>query len=112
MKLVTAVVRPFKMDDVKTALEAVGVHGMTLTEVSGFGRQRGHIEVYRGAEYRTDWEPRVRIELAVADDLADQVTEAICNIARSGRDDDGNVFVSGLAEAIRIRTGETGASAI
>jgi len=112
MKLITAVVRPHCLEDVRTTVALMGLDGLTACEVQQHGARPWRTEVYRGAEYRTDWEPRVRIELAVADELADQVTEAICNIARTGRDEDGNVFVSGLAEAIRIRTGETGASAI
>lgn len=112
MKLITAVVRPHCLEDVRTAVARMGLDGLTASEVEQHGARAVRTEMYRGAEYRTDWEARVRIELAVADEVADQVTEAICNIARTGRDDDGNVYVSGLAEAIRIRTGETGALAI
>jgi len=112
MKLITAVVRPHCLEDVRMAVARMGLDGLTASEVEQHGARAVRTEVYRGAEYRTDWEPRVRIELAVADEVADQVTEAICNIARTGRDDDGNVYVSGLAEAIRIRTGETGTSAL
>lgn len=108
MKLITAVVRPHCLEDVRTVVARMGLDGLTATEIEQHGTRMARTEVYRGAEYRTDWEPRVRIELAVADELADQVTEAICNIARTGRPEDGNVFVSALAETIRIRTGETG----
>jgi nitrogen regulatory protein PII len=112
MKLITAVVRRQCLDDVRNAAALMGLMGLTVTETEEHGANAGRIEVYRGAEYRTDSESRIRIELAVADDLAEQVVEAICNIARSGRDGDGNVFVSALAEAYRIRTGETGVEAI
>jgi len=112
MKLVTAVIRPHCLEDVRTAVAQMGLDGMTVTETTEHGVSRGRTEVYRGAEYRTDWEPRVRIELAVVDDLADQVTEAICNLARSGREGDGSVLVYALTEAVRIRTGETGPAAV
>jgi nitrogen regulatory protein PII len=108
MKLVTAVVRPHCLEDIRTAVAQMGLDGLTVTEIERYGAGKARTEVYRGTEYRSDWEPRLRIELAVADELAHQVTEAICNIARSGRQEDGDVFVSALAEAIRIRTGETG----
>ena len=108
MKLITAVVRPHCLEDVRMVVARMGLDGLTVTEVEQHGAVPGRTEVYRGAEYRSDWQPRVRIELAVDDDVADQVTEAICNIARSGRQEDGRVFVTSLAEAIRIRTGEHG----
>ena len=112
MKLVTAIIKPFKLDDVREALSELGVSGITVTEVKGFGRQRGHTELYRGAEYVVDFLPKAKIELAVADDVAEQVVEAIANTARTGKIGDGKIFISDLEEAIRIRTGETGAEAV
>ena len=112
MKLITAVIKPFRLDDVRNALAEVGVQGMTVTEVKGFGRQRGHTELYRGAEYVVDFLPKTKIELSVDDSIAEQVIEAIVNTARTGKIGDGKVFVSNLEEVIRIRTGETGAEAI
>jgi len=112
MKLVTAIVKPFRLDDVRNALSEVGVQGMTVSEVKGFGRQRGHTELYRGAEYVVDFLPKAKIELAVADDLAEQVVEAIAHTARTGKIGDGKIFVTNLVEAIRIRTGETGSEAV
>ena len=112
MKLVTAIVKPFRLDDVRNALSEVGIHGMTVSEVKGFGRQRGHTELYRGAEYVVDFLPKAKIELAVADDVAEQVVEAISNAARTGKIGDGKIFVTELEQAIRIRTGETGAAAV
>ena len=112
MKLITAIIKPFKLDDVRQAVADIGVHGITATEVKGFGRQRGHTELYRGAEYVVDFLPKTKIELAVDDDLVEQVIEAIVNTARTGKIGDGKVFVSNLEEVIRIRTGETGAEAI
>ena len=112
MKLVTAIIKPFKMDDVRAALSDIGVQGVTVTEVKGFGRQRGHTELYRGAEYVVDFLPKAKIELAVDDAVADQVVEAIANTARTGKIGDGKIFVSEISEAIRIRTGETGAEAV
>jgi nitrogen regulatory protein PII len=112
MKLVTAIVKPFKLEDVKDALQAVGVHGMTVTESRGFGRQRGHTEVYRGAEYRVDFVPKVRIELLVEDDMTDRVIEAITTTARTGTIGDGKIWVTQASEVVRIRTGEVGAEAI
>ncbi len=112
MKLVTAIVKPFRLDDVRNALSEVGVQGMTVSEVKGFGRQRGHTELYRGAEYVVDFLPKAKIELAVADDIADQVVEAITVAARTGKIGDGKIFVIDVEQAIRIRTGETGAAAI
>jgi nitrogen regulatory protein PII len=106
MKLVTAIIKPFKLDDVRAALSEIGVSGMTVTEVKGFGRQRGHTELYRGAEYVVDFVPKTRIEVAVRDALVDQVVEAIVSAARTGKVGDGKIFISDLERAIRIRTGE------
>lgn len=111
MKLITAVVRPHCLEDVRTAVARMGLEGLTVTEIEEHGSGLPRTEVYRGSEYRSDWQPRLRVEIVVEDELADHVTEAICNIARTGRQGDGRVFVSSLAEAIRIRTGETGAAA-
>ncbi|MEI8296856.1 MAG: P-II family nitrogen regulator [Pseudomonadota bacterium] len=112
MKWIIAIIKPFKLDEVRQAVADIGVQGITVTEVQGFGRQRGHTELYRGAEYRVDFVPKTKIELAVDDSVCDQVVEAITNIARTGKIGDGKVFVCGLGEAIRIRTGETGPEAI
>ncbi|MCC7257305.1 MAG: P-II family nitrogen regulator [Gammaproteobacteria bacterium] len=112
MKLVTAIIKPFKLDDVREAIGEVGVHGITVTEVKGFGRQRGHTELYRGAEYVVDFLPKVKLEIAVADELLDQALEAIIAAARTGKIGDGKIFVSDLLEVVRIRTGETGAEAL
>ena len=112
MKLVTAIVKPFRLDDVRNALSEVGIQGMTVSEVKGFGRQRGHTELYRGAEYVVDFLPKAKIELAVASDIAEQVVEAITNAARTGEIGDGKIFVSEISAAIRIRTGETGPEAV
>jgi len=112
MKLVTAVVKPFKLDDVREALSEVGVQGITVTEVKGFGRQKGHTELYRGAEYVVDFLPKVKIEVAIDDANADQVIEAITSAANTGKIGDGKIFVSSLEQVIRIRTGETGEEAI
>lgn len=112
MKLITAIIKPFKLDDVREALSSVGVQGITVTEVKGFGRQRGHTELYRGAEYVVDFLPKSRIELAVADDDAERVIEAIVDAARTGQVGDGKIFVADLEHVIRIRTGETGTMAI
>ncbi len=106
MKLISAIIKPFKLDDVRAALSELGVSGMTVTEVKGFGRQRGHTELYRGAEYVVDFVPKTRIEVAVRDALVDQVIEAIVGAARTGKVGDGKIFVSDLERAIRIRTGE------
>ena len=106
MKLISAIIKPFKLDDVRAALSELGVSGMTVTEVKGFGRQRGHTELYRGAEYVVDFVPKTRIEVAVKDALVDQVIEAIVNAARTGKVGDGKIFVTDLERAIRIRTGE------
>ena len=112
MKLITAIIKPFKLDEVREALSGIGVQGITVTEVKGFGRQRGHTELYRGAEYVVDFLPKAKIELAVDDDIAEQVIEAIANTARTGKIGDGKIFVTALEQAIRIRTGETGAEAV
>jgi nitrogen regulatory protein P-II 2 len=106
MKLISAIIKPFKLDDVRAALSELGVSGMTVTEVKGFGRQRGHTELYRGAEYVVDFVPKTRIEVAVKDALVDQVIEAIVSAARTGKVGDGKIFVADLERAIRIRTGE------
>jgi nitrogen regulatory protein PII len=106
MKLISAIIKPFKLDDVRAALSELGVSGMTVTEVKGFGRQRGHTELYRGAEYVVDFVPKTRIEVAVKDGLVDQVVEAIVGAARTGKVGDGKIFISNLERAIRIRTGE------
>ena len=112
MKLVTAIVKPFKLDDVREALSEIGVQGLTVTEVKGFGRQKGHTELYRGAEYVVDFLPKVKIEVAVADSLVDATLEAISTSANTGKIGDGKIFVSALEQIIRIRTGETGEDAI
>ena len=112
MKMITAIIKPFKLDDVRQAVADIGIQGITVTEVKGFGRQRGHTELYRGAEYVVDFLPKAKIELAVADDVAEQVIEAISNTARTGKIGDGKIFVTELAQAIRIRTGETGSEAV
>lgn len=112
MKKIEAVIKPFKLDDVKDALHDVGVSGMTVTEVKGFGRQKGHTELYRGAEYVIDFLPKVKIEVVVEDTLVDNVVEAITSAGRTGRIGDGKIFVSPIDEAVRIRTGDSGADAI
>jgi nitrogen regulatory protein P-II 1 len=112
VKKVEAIIKPFKLDDVKDALHEVGVSGMTVTEVKGFGRQKGHTELYRGAEYVIDFLPKVKIEVVVENGLVDNVIEAIATAARTGRIGDGKIFVSEISEAIRIRTGDRGADAI
>jgi nitrogen regulatory protein PII len=112
MKLVTAVIKPFKLDEVREALSAIGVQGITVTEVKGFGRQKGHTELYRGAEYVIDFLPKVKIEVVVEDSLVDNVVEAIESAARTGRIGDGKIFVLDVSQAIRIRTGDRGADAI
>ena len=106
MKLVTAIIKPFKLDDVRAALSEIGVSGMTVTEVKGFGRQRGHTELYRGAEYVVDFVPKTRIEVAVKDALVDQVVEAIIGAAKTGKVGDGKIFITDLERVLRIRTGE------
>ncbi|MFU8895143.1 MAG: P-II family nitrogen regulator [Gammaproteobacteria bacterium] len=112
MKLVTAIIKPFKLDDVRQALADVGVKGVTVTEVKGFGRQRGHTELYRGAEYVVDFLPKMKIEIAIDDDLLEQVVEVISNTARTGKIGDGKIFIMPLEQVIRIRTGETGPEAV
>ena len=112
MKLITAIIKPFKLDEVREALSAIGVQGITVTEVKGFGRQKGHTELYRGAEYVVDFLPKVKIEAAVAADLVDQVIEAIEHSARTGKIGDGKIFVTSLEQVVRIRTGETGKEAL
>jgi nitrogen regulatory protein P-II 2 len=112
MKLITAIVKPFKLDDVREALSEIGVQGITVTEVKGFGRQKGHTELYRGAEYVVDFLPKVKIEVAIAAALVEQTIEAITKAANTGKIGDGKVFVSPLEQVIRIRTGETGEDAI
>lgn len=112
MKMITAIIKPFKLDDVRQAVADIGIQGITVTEVKGFGRQRGHTELYRGAEYVVDFLPKAKIELAVADDIAEQVIEAISNTARTGKIGDGKIFVTDLVQAMRIRTGETGSEAV
>jgi len=112
MKLITAVLKPFKLDDVRDALGEIGVQGMTVTEVKGFGRQRGHTELYRGAEYVVDFLPKIRLELAVSDDQLDTAIDAILKSANTGKIGDGKIFVTNLEQVIRIRTGETGNDAI
>ena len=112
MKMITAIIKPFKLDDVRQAVADIGIQGITVTEVKGFGRQRGHTELYRGAEYVVDFLPKAKIELAVADDILEQVTEAIVEAARTGKIGDGKIFVTDLIAAVRIRTGETGSEAV
>jgi nitrogen regulatory protein PII len=112
MKLITAIIKPFKADDVREALSDLGVNGMTMTEVKGFGRQKGHTELYRGAEYVVDFLPKAKIEVAVSDDVLDQAIEAICKAANTGNIGDGKIFVTALEQSIRIRTGETGNDAL
>jgi nitrogen regulatory protein P-II 2 len=112
MKLVSAIIKPFKLDDVREALADIGVSGITVIEVKGFGRQKGHTELYRGAEYVVDFLPKIKVEIAVDDALIDQVVEAITGAARTGKIGDGKIFVFGLDQVIRIRTGETGPEAL
>ncbi|GGY08309.1 P-II family nitrogen regulator [Paludibacterium paludis] len=112
MKLVSAIIKPFKLDEVREALSAIGVQGITVTEVKGFGRQKGHTELYRGAEYVVDFLPKVKLEIAIDDGLLDQVVEAIETAARTGKIGDGKIFVLDLEQVVRIRTGETGSDAV
>ena len=112
MKLVTAIVKPFKLDDVREALSDIGVQGITVTEVKGFGRQKGHTELYRGAEYVVDFLPKVKIEIAISDEMVDAVIESITRVASTGKIGDGKIFVTNLEQVIRIRTGETGPDAV
>lgn len=112
MKLVTAIIKPFKLDDVRENLSQVGVQGLTVTDVKGFGRQKGHTELYRGAEYVVDFLPKIKIEIAIGDDMVDKVIETISQAANTGKIGDGKIFVQALEQAIRIRTGETGGDAL
>jgi nitrogen regulatory protein P-II 2 len=112
MKIVTAIIKPFKLDEVRDALTAIGVHGMTVTEVKGYGRQKGHTEIYRGTEYAVSFLPKVKIEVAVPTDQVDKVIEAISGAAKTGQIGDGKIFVLGLDQAVRIRTGETDTAAL
>ncbi len=112
MKLVTAIIKPFKLDDVREALSDIGVQGMTVTEVKGFGRQKGHTELYRGAEYVVDFLPKIKLEIAIDESVLDQVIEAVVDAASTGKIGDGKIFVTALDQIIRIRTGETGGDAI
>ena len=112
MKLITAVIKPFKLDDVREALADIGVQGITVTEVKGFGRQKGHTELYRGAEYVVDFLPKIKLEIAVSSEMVDSVVEAVAKSAATGKIGDGKIFISSLDEVVRIRTGETGVEAI
>ena len=112
MKLVTAILKPFKLDDVREALSDIGVSGITVTEVKGFGRQKGHTELYRGSEYVVDFLPKVKVEIALSDDLVDQAVDSIIKAANTGKIGDGKIFVTSLEKVVRIRTGETGAEAL
>ena len=112
MKLITAIIKPFKLDEVRDALTGLGVHGMTITEVKGYGRQKGHTEIYRGAEYAVNFLPKVKVEVAVADQMAGKVMDVITAAAKTGQIGDGKIFVFGLDHAVRIRTGETDAAAL
>lgn len=112
MKLITAIVKPFKLDDVRDALSEIGIHGLTVTEVKGFGRQKGHTELYRGAEYVVDFLPKIKIETAVSNDILDQAIEAIIKAANTGKIGDGKIFITSIEQTIRIRTGETGQEAL
>ena len=112
MKLITAIIKPFKLDAVRQAVADLGIQGVTVTEVQGYGRQHGHTEIYRGAEYTVNFLPKAKVELAVDDSIAEQVLEAVCNVARTGKTGDGKVWVVELDQALRVRTGETGPDAI
>ncbi|HIO97003.1 MAG TPA: P-II family nitrogen regulator [Leucothrix sp.] len=112
MKMITAIIKPFKLDDVRDALSDIGIHGLTVTEVKGFGRQKGHTELYRGAEYVVDFLPKLKLETAVAGDVLDQAIEAIIKAANTGKIGDGKIFVTNIEQTIRIRTGETGQEAL
>ncbi len=112
MKIITAIIKPFKLDDVRQALGEIGVQGLTVSEVKGFGRQKGHTELYRGAEYVVDFLPKVKLEVAIDDDLVDQAVEAITSSANTGKIGDGKIFITTLEQVIRIRTGESGPSAL
>jgi nitrogen regulatory protein PII len=112
MKMMTAIIKPFKLDDVREALQQIGILGMTVEEVKGYGRQKGHTELYRGAEYLVEFQPKVKIQIGVADDQLDAAIEAVCNAASTGKIGDGKIFVTALEQSIRIRTGETGEEAL
>lgn len=112
MKLITAIIKPFKLDEVRKAIADIGISGVTVTEVRGFGRQRGHTEIYRGAEYTVEFVPKTKVEVAVADEIVEQAIEAIAQVARTGKVGDGKIFVADLEQVVRIRTGETDASAL
>jgi len=112
MKMITAIIKPFKLDDVREALSDIGVHGLTVTEVKGFGRQKGHTELYRGAEYVVDFLPKVKLEMAVSKEILEQAIEAIINAANTGKIGDGKIFVTNIEQTIRIRTGESGQEAL
>lgn len=112
MKMITAIIKPFKLDDTREALSEIGVQGITVTEVKGFGRQKGHTELYRGAEYEVDFLPKVRLEIAVEDTLVAQIIDVLCKVAATGKIGDGKIFVSNLEQVVRIRTGETGPDAL
>jgi nitrogen regulatory protein PII len=112
MKVITAVIKPFKLDEVRQTVADIGIQGVTVTEVHGYGRQHGHTEFYRGSEYQVDFMPKAKIELAVDDSIAEQVIEAICNIARTGKFGDGKIWVQNLEQAVRVRTGEMGPDAV
>lgn len=112
MKTVTAIIKPFKLDDVRAALSDLGINGLTVSEVKGFGRQKGHTELYRGAEYQVEYIPKVKLEIAADDDMVDQIIEAIIGAANTGKIGDGKIFVSDLENVIRIRTGESGSTAL
>lgn len=112
MKMITAIIKPFKLDDVRDALQQMGITGMTVEEVKGYGRQKGHTELYRGAEYVVEFQPKVKIQIGISDDQVDAAIEAVCNAASTGKIGDGKIFVSPLEQSIRIRTGETGEEAL
>ena len=112
MKQITAIIKPFKLDDVRDALHEIGIHGMTVTEVKGYGRQKGHTEMYRGAEYVVDFLPKLKLEIAISTDLVESAVEAIINAAQTGKIGDGKIFVTNIEQTIRIRTGETGPEAL
>lgn len=112
MKLITAIIKPFKLDDVRDALHEIGIHGMTVTEVKGYGRQKGHTEMYRGAEYVVDFLPKLKIEIAVTSEVSESAVEAIISAAQTGKIGDGKIFVTNIEETVRIRTGETGKEAL
>ncbi len=112
MKIITAIIKPFKLDDVRTALADIGIQGMTVSEVKGFGRQKGHTELYRGAEYQVEYIPKTKLEIAIDDDIVDQVIEAVSSAANTGKIGDGKIFVTNLENVVRIRTGESGSTAL